>query len=107
MLRNSAFFRVLCVFRVLSSLPARHPSKCKGCTVLEMTDRLGLRADSRGQIREEGPMRKWISFVLFLVLICPLMTGAAEKKHLTIDDLLKVRRVSDPQLSPDGKWIAF
>jgi len=24
-----------------------------------------------------------------------------------IDDLLKVRRVSDPQVSPDGHWIAY
>ncbi|HEX8423808.1 MAG TPA: hypothetical protein VF634_10375, partial [Pyrinomonadaceae bacterium] len=29
------------------------------------------------------------------------------KRPLTVDDLLKVRRVGDPQLSPDGKWIAY
>ncbi|MFY9608009.1 MAG: S9 family peptidase [Blastocatellia bacterium] len=28
-------------------------------------------------------------------------------RPFTIDDLLKVRRVSDPQVSPDGRWIAY
>ncbi|HEV8131685.1 MAG TPA: S9 family peptidase [Acidobacteriota bacterium] len=55
-------------------------------------------------------MKKSLCF-LFLIasvlLLAPLSSGAAEKKHFTVDDLLRVRRVSDPQLSPDGKWIAF
>lgn len=28
-------------------------------------------------------------------------------RPFTIDDLLRVRRVSDPQVSPDGRWIAY
>src|SRR5437667_11973274 len=28
-------------------------------------------------------------------------------RPFTIDDLLKIRRVSDPQISPDGRWIAY
>ncbi|HEV7902749.1 MAG TPA: hypothetical protein VGO96_02820, partial [Pyrinomonadaceae bacterium] len=35
------------------------------------------------------------------------VTAQTPKRPLTIDDLLKVRRVGDPQLSPDGKWIAY
>ena len=27
--------------------------------------------------------------------------------RLTIGELLKVQRVADPQLSPDGKWVAY
>ena len=32
---------------------------------------------------------------------------ATEKKLLTFDDLMKVKRVADPQISPDGKWMAY
>ena len=45
-----------------------------------------------------------ISVVIFLLTGC----CAAYAKHpITYEDLAKVRRVSEPQLSPDGKWIAY
>ena len=51
-------------------------------------------------------MKRYATGVLLLILA--LACGAAaQTKPFTIGDLLKVRRVSDPQLSPDGKWIAF
>jgi len=31
----------------------------------------------------------------------------AAAKGLTIDDMLAMRRVSDPAVSPDGKWVTF
>ena len=32
----------------------------------------------------------------------------AEAKHIiAYEDLVKVQRIADPQLSPDGKWIAY
>ena len=41
---------------------------------------------------------------LFLVL----GGNVAEAKHpMTFDDLMKVQRISDPQVSPDGRWIAY
>jgi len=33
--------------------------------------------------------------------------GLTEAKGLTVDDMLAMQRVSDPQVSPDGKWVAF
>jgi tricorn protease-like protein len=33
--------------------------------------------------------------------------SAATKHALTFDDLMKVQRVADPQISPDGKWVAY
>ncbi len=40
----------------------------------------------------------------FLVLsVLPALAG----RPMTVDDLLTAVRVSDPQLSPDGKWVAF
>ena len=50
----------------------------------------------------------------FLKLILPFLLAAAavpalaQAKHaLTFSDLMKVQRISDPQVSPDGKWIAY
>ncbi|HXX23809.1 MAG TPA: S9 family peptidase [Terriglobia bacterium] len=32
---------------------------------------------------------------------------AEAKRPITFDDLMKVQRISDPQVSPDGRWIAY
>jgi len=32
---------------------------------------------------------------------------AEAKRPMTFDDLMKVQRISDPQVSPDGRWIAY
>src|SRR5690349_17329592 len=45
-----------------------------------------------------------VSAVLLLAL-CSL--AAAQNRTYTIEDLLKVRRAGDPQVSPDGKHVAF
>jgi dipeptidyl aminopeptidase/acylaminoacyl peptidase len=43
-----------------------------------------------------------------LVFIALGACGAAQAKHpITFDDLMKVQRISDPQVSPDGRWLAF
>jgi dipeptidyl aminopeptidase/acylaminoacyl peptidase len=45
---------------------------------------------------------------LTIVLLTSLqLAGAAGKKPLTFDDLMKVQRVADPQISPDGKYVAY
>ena len=48
---------------------------------------------------------------LLTILVMSLSAAAAKEQQpartFTIDDLLKIRRVSDPQLSPDGRWIAY
>jgi dipeptidyl aminopeptidase/acylaminoacyl peptidase len=45
---------------------------------------------------------------LQLVLLGLLAVAApAAAKGLTIDDMLAMRRVADPAVSPDGKWVAF
>ncbi len=45
-----------------------------------------------------------VTFFLPLFLGCSLH---AQTRPFTFDEMMKVRRVSDPQLSPDGKWVAF
>ena len=43
------------------------------------------------------------------VLACALLSGvtSAEKRPFTFDEMMKVKRVADPQLSPDGRWVTF
>jgi dipeptidyl aminopeptidase/acylaminoacyl peptidase len=48
----------------------------------------------------------------FVALVAVLLVGlcsfaAAQNRTYTVEDLLKVRRVGDPQISPDGKHVAF
>src|SRR5437016_14080069 len=50
--------------------------------------------------------------LIFAMIICALAcasvaTAQTARRPMTIDDLLRVRRVGDPQLSPDGKWLAY
>jgi dipeptidyl aminopeptidase/acylaminoacyl peptidase len=42
-----------------------------------------------------------------LVFIAAAASGPAAAKGLTVEDMLAMQRVSDPQVSPDGKWVAF
>ena len=47
-------------------------------------------------------------FIFSLLLIIPsFLLIAQPKRPLEVEDLFRIKRVSDPQLSPDGKWIAF
>ena len=45
--------------------------------------------------------------VIVLLALVSLATAQPSARRLTINELLKVRRIADPQVSPDGKWIAF
>ena len=49
-----------------------------------------------------------LSIAALLVLATlPLAAQAPAKRPLTANDIYRVRDVSDPQLSPDGKWVAY
>jgi len=45
--------------------------------------------------------------VLISILLLVTATAIAQTRTYTIEDLLKVRRVADPQISPDGRHVAF
>jgi dipeptidyl aminopeptidase/acylaminoacyl peptidase len=53
--------------------------------------------------------RSTVSVLVFaLTLLCAdAALAQTARRALTIDDLLKVRRVGDPQLSPDGRLVAY
>src|SRR6202023_4241314 len=47
---------------------------------------------------------------LFLVLLVFTFTisAFAQAKHpFTFEDMMKLKRVGDPEVSPDGKWVIF
>jgi len=51
-------------------------------------------------------MKRFVALGVVLLLgLCSL--AAAQNRSYTVEDLLKVRRVGDPQISPDGKHVAF
>src|SRR5947199_6939914 len=41
------------------------------------------------------------------VSLFPFPGLSAQKRAITIDDYLALKSVGDPQLSPDGKWVAY
>ncbi|PYS45405.1 MAG: peptidase S9 family protein [Acidobacteria bacterium] len=52
--------------------------------------------------------RKNFSRVLLIILALAVAVSAQTAKHpLKLDDLARFRNVSDPQISPDGQWIAY
>ncbi len=45
---------------------------------------------------------------IFLFLICCSLTGFAQTKHpFTFEDMMQLKRVGEPIVSPDSKWVAF
>src|SRR5437868_4635548 len=51
-------------------------------------------------------MKRFFAVSIISLLALTALVSAQER-HFTIDDLLKVRRVSDPQVSPKGDFVAF
>ena len=50
-------------------------------------------------------MRRFLSFALILATS---FSAFAQAKHpFTFEDMMKLKRVGDPQVSPDGKWVIF
>ncbi len=43
----------------------------------------------------------------FLVLALAPAVAADKRRPMKIDDLFKFKRVADPHISPDGKWVAY
>src|SRR5229473_2629792 len=52
-------------------------------------------------------MKRIGSFIIGLVLLVPSNIRAADKRPMTVDDLFRFQRISDPQISPDGKMVAY
>lgn len=42
-----------------------------------------------------------------VILLLALAGSAQQKRAMTFDDLMAMHRVAEPQVSPDGKWVAY
>jgi dipeptidyl aminopeptidase/acylaminoacyl peptidase len=48
-----------------------------------------------------------IAAMLVVIALGGVSPAQTAQSKFTINDLLKVRRVGDPQISPDGRWVAY
>jgi dipeptidyl aminopeptidase/acylaminoacyl peptidase len=48
-----------------------------------------------------------VSSVFTLLALAASAQTPPPKRNLTIDDYFRIKGVSDPQISPDGKWVAY
>jgi dipeptidyl aminopeptidase/acylaminoacyl peptidase len=51
--------------------------------------------------------RRFVTSVAALLVAVPLTALAQAKRPFNLDDVGKFKSVADPQVSPDGKWIAY
>ncbi len=51
--------------------------------------------------------RTRILVTLAVICVVALAGSAQQKRAITFDDLMAMHRVSEPQISPDGKWVAY
>ncbi len=51
--------------------------------------------------------KKPFSVLLVIVLLAVALSGQTARRPLKFDDLARFRDVRDPQLSPDGQWVAY
>jgi dipeptidyl aminopeptidase/acylaminoacyl peptidase len=45
--------------------------------------------------------------IILLVCLCTVTVFAQGKRPFTFEDMMKLKRVGDPEVSPDGKWVLF
>jgi dipeptidyl aminopeptidase/acylaminoacyl peptidase len=51
--------------------------------------------------------RRHVSSLLLIAMFVLVAGAASAQPAFTVDDMLKLKRISDPQLSPDGSRVAF
>ena len=45
--------------------------------------------------------------ILFFLICCSLCGFAQNKRPFTFEDMMQLKRIGEPAVSPDGKWVAF
>src|SRR3989441_11135687 len=51
--------------------------------------------------------KKLLTLLLTVAALAFAVSAQTAKHPLKLDDLARFRNVSDPQISPDGQWIAY
>ncbi|HYR75084.1 MAG TPA: S9 family peptidase [Pyrinomonadaceae bacterium] len=50
---------------------------------------------------------KNLSRILFIILLATITVLAQTRRPFKLDDLARLREVRDPQIAPDGQWVAY
>src|SRR5580692_10769914 len=50
-------------------------------------------------------MRRLFSVFLLMLWVAPVF--AQDRRPFTFEDMMKLKRVGEPEVSPDGKWVVF
>src|SRR5271157_2487475 len=45
--------------------------------------------------------------IFLIVFCCSLCCFAQSKRPFTFEDMMRLKRISEPIVSPDGKWVGF
>ncbi len=59
---------------------------------------------------DDKRMRFYVLVLFFIFVLYGVSLSAQEqtkKRSIEIDDLFKLKRVGEPEISPDGKWVAY
>jgi dipeptidyl aminopeptidase/acylaminoacyl peptidase len=77
--------------------------------IVRLTDNHQFRLDELGRFEDHSRMPKLELLLMVLLLFVPTFLGAqnSTKRAIAIDDIYKMKRVGNPQVSPDGKWISY
>ncbi len=51
--------------------------------------------------------RRFTRILLFILALATALSAQTAKRPFKLDDLARLREVRDPQLSPDGQWVAY
>lgn len=52
-------------------------------------------------------MKRIPTLVAAIIAICVPLTLAQQKRPMSFEDVLAIKSVADPQVSPDGKWVVY
>ncbi len=58
-------------------------------------------------MQKENRMKRITLLFTGWLLLVPAAVWAQAKRPMQLDDLFRFKRVSDPQISPDGRWVAY
>jgi Tol biopolymer transport system component len=51
--------------------------------------------------------QKLSRILLFILAFTPVLAAQSARRAMKLDDVARLREVRDPQLSPDGQWVAY
>jgi dipeptidyl aminopeptidase/acylaminoacyl peptidase len=58
---------------------------------------------------QENTMRKTLIFTVLAIIMAPICIAqtAVAKRPMTFEDMMKLKRLGETAVSPDGKWLAY